>query len=92
MRLADFIEQHDAKILAGAEAFAETQAPAGVELSVKELRNHLPQILKAVVRDLRSAQSAAEQHAKSEGAPPKTPAPSRPRAITAGRVPSPDSV
>lgn len=70
MRLADFIEQHDAEVLAGAEAFAATQAPAGVQLSVKELRNHLPQILKAVVRDLRSAQSAAEQHAKSEGRAP----------------------
>lgn len=71
MRLADFIEENASKILAGAEAFAETQAPAGVKLSVKELRNHLPQILKAVVLDLRSAQSAAEQHAKSEGRAPE---------------------
>lgn len=70
MRLADFIEQHAETILAGAAAFAETQAPAGVALSAKELRNHLPQILKAVVRDLRSEQTAAEQHAKSEGRAP----------------------
>ena len=68
MRLADFIEENARKILEGAEAFARTQAPAGVELSAKELRNHLPQILKAIVADLRSGpQSSSAQQAKAEG-------------------------
>lgn len=67
MRLADFIEDNAPAILEGAEAFAKTQAPAGVELSAKELRNHLPQILKAIVADLRSPQSSHAQQAKGEG-------------------------
>lgn len=70
MRLADFIEQHSSQIIDSAIAFAETQAPAGVALSTKELRNHLPQILQAVVGDLRTAQTAEQQHVKSEGRAP----------------------
>ncbi len=70
MRLADFIEQHLDRILEGAIAFARTQAPAGVAFSEKELRNHLPEILKAVVGDLRTAQTATQQHIKSEGRAP----------------------
>lgn len=73
MRLADFIESNAGEILAGAVSFAKTQAPHGVTFSVDELRNHLPQILNAIVADLRSPQSASEQRAKSEGrAPPPT--------------------
>lgn len=73
MRLADFIERNSEGILERAVAFAETQAPAGAVFSVKDLRNHLPQILQAIVGDLRTPQSAREQHAKSEGrAPVKT--------------------
>ncbi|MDR7193590.1 sensor histidine kinase [Luteimonas terrae] len=72
MRLADFIEENAGEILETAQAFARTQAPAGVELSAKELRNHLPQILKAIVTDMRSPQSSSAQQAKAEGrAPPQ---------------------
>lgn len=67
MRLADFIEQHSDAILENAVTFAESQAPEGARLSAKQLRNHLPQILQAVVGDLRSPQSAHEQQMKSEG-------------------------
>lgn len=70
MRLADFIETNADRILEGAVRFARTQAPAGVSFSEKELRNHIPEILKAIAADLRSPQSAAEQHAKSEGRAP----------------------
>ncbi|MET0328765.1 MAG: RsbRD N-terminal domain-containing protein, partial [Luteimonas sp.] len=70
MRLADFIDQNSAQILAGAEAFAETQVPTGVQLSARDLRDHLPEILKAIVLDLRTAQSPSEQRAKSEGRAP----------------------
>jgi len=67
MRLADFIERNAEAILEDAVRFAETQAPPGVPLSAKELRNHLPQILQAVVADLRTPQSAGERIEKSEG-------------------------
>jgi len=70
MRLADFIDGNSEEIVARAIVFARTQAPAGVELSTKELRNHLPQILTAVAADLRTEQSDQEQLAKSEGHAP----------------------
>lgn len=70
MRLADFIESNVGEILANAVSFAETQAPRGVTFSADELRNHLPQILNAIVADLRSPQSASEQRDKSEGRAP----------------------
>lgn len=71
MRLADFIEHHARRIVDGAEVFARSQAPAGVRMESKALRNHIPQILEAIVLDLRTTQSAQEQQAKSEGrAPP----------------------
>lgn len=67
MRLADFIEQNAREILEDALAFAETQAPDTVEFSAKQLRNHLPQILQAVIDDLRSPQTDAQRLAKSHG-------------------------
>ena len=75
MRLADFIEQHSDAILEHAVNFAESQAPDGTRLSAKQLRNHLPQILQAVVGDLRSPQSAHEQQMKSEGRAARKPGP-----------------
>lgn len=67
MKLANFIEQHSDAIIRDAVIFAETQAPAGVVLEQKELRNHLPQILKAIVSDLRTSQSDGEELIKAEG-------------------------
>jgi len=71
MRLADFIEQHAAEIVDGAEAFARTQVPAGIALDTSALRNHIPLILEAIVLDLRTPQSAQQQRAKSEGRAPE---------------------
>ncbi len=70
MRLADFIETHAESIADGAEAFAATQAPSGVHLDAAALRDHIPQILEAIVLDLRTFQDAAEQQARSEGRAP----------------------
>jgi signal transduction histidine kinase len=70
MRLADFIEAHAVEIADGAQAFAGTQAPAGVELDAVALRDHIPEILEAIVLDLRTSQTAAQQQAKSEGNAP----------------------
>lgn len=71
MRLADFIEENAKKILDDAEVFARTQVPAGVTLDSTSLRDHLPQIMKAIVLDLRTPQSTEQQQAKSEGRAPK---------------------
>ncbi|PZS64280.1 sensor histidine kinase [Stenotrophomonas maltophilia] len=75
MRLADFIERNARDILEDAVAFAETQAPEAVEFSAKQLRNHLPQILQAVVDDLRTPQTDSQQLAKSHGLAPLKPGP-----------------
>lgn len=70
MRLADFIEENASKIVEGAELFAEAHAPAGIELDPTVLRDHIPEILAAIVLDLRTPQSSSERHAKSEGRKP----------------------
>lgn len=67
MRLADFIENNAGAIADGAEAFAATQAPPGVHMDSHAFRDHIPDILAAVVLDLRTSQDAAQQRAKSEG-------------------------
>lgn len=70
MRLADFIEANTGRILDDAVEFAITQAPAGAGLNLKRLRNDIPLILRAIVLDLRTAQSPAQQRAKAEGRAP----------------------
>lgn len=67
MRLADFIEQNAQRIADGAEAFAMTQAPPGVHMDAAAFRDHIPEIIAAVVQDLRTPQGAEQQLAKSEG-------------------------
>ncbi len=70
MRLADFIQANTGRILDDAVDFAVTQAPEGVQFDLKTLRNDIPLILKAIVLDLRTAQSPAQQRAKAEGRAP----------------------
>jgi signal transduction histidine kinase len=67
MRLADFIEESVEPILSAAEAVAATMLPAASHLDSAALRDHMPMILAAVARDLRSPQTAEEQLAKSLG-------------------------
>jgi signal transduction histidine kinase len=67
MQLADFIEQNTHKILPEWESFAGSLLPAAAQLDSHALRDHAEQILLAVVRDLRTAQSRSEQSAKSRG-------------------------
>lgn len=67
MRLSDYIEINASTIVDCAVAFAATQAPDGVHLGTVALRDHIPEILEAVVLDLRTSQDAQEQQAKSEG-------------------------
>ena len=65
MRLADFIEANLGLILAEWETFARTCTPASGDMDVVALRDHAGAMLKAIVADLRTPQSEAEQSAKS---------------------------
>jgi signal transduction histidine kinase len=66
MRLADFIEANADAIVDLAEVFASRQIPNGVHLDREALRDHLPDILEAVVADLRRPQNAHDELASAE--------------------------
>ena len=67
MRLADFIQGNTETILKEWEAFAATRLPAAAHMRPLELRDHAKQILAAVVKDLSTPQTRADQAAKSMG-------------------------
>ena len=68
MRLADFIETQPALILAEWVAFAASCAPAAVDMTKTELRDHAAQMLGDIVIDLRSYQSESQRKQKASGA------------------------
>ncbi|MET1116228.1 MAG: HAMP domain-containing sensor histidine kinase [Comamonas sp.] len=70
MRLATFLETAHVQILDEAVAFART-IPALQHTGEKALRDHLPQVLKAISADLRTSQSRTEAIAKSHGDGPE---------------------
>lgn len=70
MRLARYIERNMLAIVAEWEAFAATQLPAAATMQPLALRDHVEQILRAVVKDLDTAQDDATQEAKSLGRAP----------------------
>jgi signal transduction histidine kinase len=70
MRLGEFILRDMEQILARWEAFAATRLPAADRMSTLALRDHGPQILKAIVADLGDPQTAEQQAAKSQGRAP----------------------
>lgn len=72
MRLGEFITREMEDILAAWESFAGTCGPAGRRMESLELRDHAPQILEAIVADLATPQSRAQQSAKSRGLGPAT--------------------
>jgi hypothetical protein len=67
MRLPDFILHKMDVIVAEWEAFAGTLFPASQKMSALALRDHVREIMMAVVADIRTDQSKAEQTAKSQG-------------------------
>ena len=67
--LADFIEEHAEAIVEQAIAFARS-ADMGRGIPEEELRDHLPEIIQAIVADLRTPQTRAEEIEKSEGRAP----------------------
>lgn len=64
--LADFIERHSETIIGNAIEFASS-VEVDVPLDAAELRDHLPHIVRAIVTDLRTAQTPVEEIQKSEG-------------------------
>ena len=64
--LADFIEHHAETIIAHAMTFAKT-VEIGTPLDDVALRDHLPEIVEAIVADLRTPQTRSEEITKSEG-------------------------
>jgi signal transduction histidine kinase len=67
MRLADFIDGHVEAIVSEWQAFAATRLPASGNMDSLELRDHAPDILRAIAADLRTPQTDAEQFAKGQG-------------------------
>jgi signal transduction histidine kinase len=67
MDLAEFIDADRVTIVAEWEAFARTLLPAAGGLPSSALRDHADDILTAIVRDMRSRQTAVEQAEKSKG-------------------------
>lgn len=67
MRLADFIEANTEPILAEWVAFAESSGPAASTMNLESLRDHALEMLRDIVTDLRTPQTAAEQTEKSKG-------------------------
>lgn len=74
MRLADFIAQNPDPILAEWVDFAATCGPAGMTMDLAGLRDHALDMLNAIVLDLRTPQTAAQQSEKSKGNAPALPA------------------
>lgn len=70
MRLPQFILDNMETILAEWEAFATTMLPAAADMTPLALRDHAPHILKAVAKDLTTAQTRKEQAEKSKGRAP----------------------
>ncbi len=79
--LASFMELHAEEILGHAIKFAGSVDVRPV-LDATALRDHLPEILDAIVADLRTAQTRAEEIEKSEGRQPNPPGQARSAAAT----------
>ena len=73
MSLAEFITDNMELILMEWETFAESVLPAGASMTSLVLRDHAPQILDAVVKDITTAQTREAQAEKSKGRAPRVP-------------------
>ena len=70
MRLADFILRQSEPILSQWEAFAASLVPAAAIMEPSALRDPAPEILRAVAKDLQTAQTREAQYEKSVGRAP----------------------
>ena len=73
MSLAEFITDNMELILMEWETFAASVLPAGASMTSLVLRDHAPQILDAVVKDITTAQTREAQAEKSKGRAPRVP-------------------
>src|SRR5258705_2936467 len=67
MRLSEFILQNMETIVARWEAFAASRLPAAKNMNSLALRDHAPQILQAIAKDLTTSQTSLAQAEKSMG-------------------------
>lgn len=65
--LAEFIDKERVTIVAEWETFARSLLPESSGMTASALRDHADQILTAIVHDMRSRQTEAEQAEKSKG-------------------------
>jgi signal transduction histidine kinase len=70
MRLSEFISRDMQAILTIWDTFAAAQLPAAANMDAAALRDHAEEILHAVVKDLQTSQTPAEQIRKSQGLAP----------------------
>lgn len=73
MRLSEFITSNTQSIISEWESFAKTLTPAAHGMSELQLKDHIPQLLKFIARDIDTAQTASEQVFKSQGGSDNTP-------------------
>jgi signal transduction histidine kinase len=71
MRLATFIRTNEQPIIEHWEIFARTLVPASDDMSPRNLRNHIKDILAFIADDIESPQTDSEREQKSEGKKPK---------------------
>ncbi len=71
MRLTDFIKLEMEPILSEWETFAAAQLPAAADMDSLALRDHAEQILRAIAKDISSAQNEEEREQKSKGRAPR---------------------
>ena len=74
IRLADFIQQNTKPIISEWETFARTLTPAATNMTPLALRDHIPQILDFIVKDIKTPQTRSEQIQKSKGDKERDPA------------------
>lgn len=67
MRLSTFITDRMDDILVEWDKYAATMTPAADSMSLRALRDHAESMLREIAKDLDSAQTAKEQHKKSQG-------------------------
>jgi signal transduction histidine kinase len=67
MRLAPFIRENERPIVEHWETFARTLVPASDDMSPRNLRDHIKDMLSFIADDIESSQTDSEQVKKSEG-------------------------
>jgi len=70
MKLSKFLTDHNDDILLEWDKFAKQKAPVGSDQSMPALRDHAQELLRAIVKDIKTSQSEKQQVKKSRGEKP----------------------